>query len=140
MMALCPWLVAVAIAVAAAGAGTAPPLVHITEWQTADVARGGGVAVTTQAWCDNSLRIRAAPDPFPPAAAATKARFDAMMRERGMGSLPDAFKGVACTPGASAARCVAQSACSCAWAREHGPDEAGAFDDRSAAKAVESRC
>lgn len=41
------------------------------------------VRVTTQNWCDSSLRIRAEPVTFPPAAAATKARLNAMMQACG---------------------------------------------------------
>ena len=62
---------------------------------------GSNVAVTTQAWCANSLRIRAEPSALPPAVAVTRARLETMMRKEGLAALPDALEGVECTPGAS---------------------------------------
>ena len=64
---------------------------------------GSNVAVTTQAWCANSLRIRAEPSALPPAVAVTRARLETMMRKEGLAALPDALEGVECTPGASEA-------------------------------------
>ena len=58
----------------------------------------GGLAVTTQSWCDNAMRIRVVPDPYPRAAALTRAKLEATLRAQGLKSLPDALEGVECVP------------------------------------------